>query len=88
VRPTPAALAAPARVRPGPALGYPGLWAAAVVLGVACAMKYTAWPALAILAILAVMITARDGVRAAFSRGRTAPDPVARLLRVPSRIRS
>jgi hypothetical protein len=35
---------------------------AAVVLGVACAMKYTAWPA---LAIVAVMVAARDGVRPA-----------------------
>ena len=36
--------------------------AAALVLGVACAMKYTAWPA---LAIIAVMVAARDGGRAA-----------------------
>jgi hypothetical protein len=35
---------------------------AAVVLGVACAMKYTAWPA---LAIIAIMVAARDGVRSA-----------------------
>jgi len=35
---------------------------AAAVVGVACAMKYTAWPA---LAVLAVMIAARDGARAA-----------------------
>jgi len=44
------------------ARGYPSLWPAAVVLGVACAMKYTAWPA---LAILAVMLAARDGARTA-----------------------
>jgi phosphatidylinositol alpha-1,6-mannosyltransferase len=37
------------------------LWAAAVVLGIACAMKYTAWPA---LAVLAAMTAARDGARA------------------------
>jgi hypothetical protein len=37
-------------------------WPAAVVLGVACAMKYTAWPA---LAVLVVMVAARDGARAA-----------------------
>ena len=37
-------------------------WQPAVVLGVACAMKYTAWPA---LAVLAVMVAARDGGRAA-----------------------
>jgi hypothetical protein len=35
---------------------------AAVVLGVACAMKYTAWPA---LAIVAVMVAARCGARPA-----------------------
>jgi hypothetical protein len=35
---------------------------AAVVLGVACAMKYTAWPA---LVIVVVMVAARDGARAA-----------------------
>jgi hypothetical protein len=35
---------------------------AAVVLGAACAMKYTAWPA---LAIIAIMVAARDGVRSA-----------------------
>ena len=35
---------------------------AAFVLGVACAMKYTAWPA---LAVIAVMIARRDGVRSA-----------------------
>jgi hypothetical protein len=33
---------------------------AALALGAACAMKYTAWPA---LAIVAVMVVARDGVR-------------------------
>ena len=36
--------------------------AAAVALGVACAMKYTAWPA---LAIIAVMVATRDGVQSA-----------------------
>jgi hypothetical protein len=35
---------------------------AALALGGACAMKYTAWPA---LAIIAVMVAARDGVRPA-----------------------
>ena len=35
---------------------------AALALGAACAMKYTAWPA---LAIVAVMVAARDGVRPA-----------------------
>jgi hypothetical protein len=34
----------------------------ALVLGVACAMKYTAWPA---LAIIAVLVATRDGMRAA-----------------------
>jgi hypothetical protein len=37
-------------------------WLGAVVVGVACAMKYTAWPA---LAVLTAMIVARDGARAA-----------------------
>jgi len=35
---------------------------AALAMGAACAMKYTAWPA---LAIVAVMVAARDGVRPA-----------------------
>jgi hypothetical protein len=38
------------------------IWQSAVVLGVACAMKYTAWPA---LAVIVVMVGARDGARAA-----------------------
>lgn len=38
-----------------------GLLLAAVALGVACAMKYTAWPA---LAVAAVMVITRDGGRA------------------------
>jgi hypothetical protein len=38
------------------------IWPAALVLGAACAMKYTAWPA---LVVLAAMIAARDGIRAA-----------------------
>jgi hypothetical protein len=37
-------------------------WPAAIVLGVACAMKYTAWPA---LVVLIAMVAARDGRRAA-----------------------
>lgn len=37
------------------------IWAAAVI-GLAAAMKYTAWPG---LAVIAVMIAARDGMRAA-----------------------
>ena len=37
-------------------------WPAALVLGVACATKYTAWPA---LAVLASMVAVRDGARAA-----------------------
>jgi len=42
--------------------GQRAAWQSAVVLGVVCAMKYTAWPA---LAVLAVMVNARDGARAA-----------------------
>ncbi len=61
-----ALLTRPGPARPGlaaaPRPARPGLWAAALVLGTACAMKYTAWPA---LAVLAAMLAARDGVRAA-----------------------
>jgi hypothetical protein len=39
-----------------------GDWRPAVVLGVVCAVKYTAWPA---LAVLIVMVMVRDGGRAA-----------------------
>jgi hypothetical protein len=45
----------------GQAGGGP-VWAAAVTLGVACAMKATAWPA---LPVLAAMLAARDGARTA-----------------------
>lgn len=38
------------------------VWPAAIAIGVACAMKYTAWPA---LPVIAAMIAARDGARAA-----------------------
>jgi hypothetical protein len=40
---------------------FGGGWRPAVVLGVVCAMKYTAWPA---LAVLIVMVAVRDGRRA------------------------
>jgi len=46
---------------PGQTAVRRGLVLAAIVLGVACAMKYTAWPA---LAVIVVMVLARDGVRA------------------------
>jgi hypothetical protein len=46
-----------------------GRWQPAVVLGVVCAMKYTAWPA---LAVLVVMVMARDGGRAAIRFSATA----------------
>ncbi len=48
------------RVLAGPVLADTVL--AALALGTACAMKYTAWPA---LAIIVVMVAARDGVRPA-----------------------
>jgi phosphatidylinositol alpha-1,6-mannosyltransferase len=51
-----AALARPARVVVHPA------WLAAATIGVACAMKYTAWPA---LVVLTAMVAARDSARAA-----------------------
>ena len=49
--------------------GHRAAWQAAMVLGVACAMKYTAWPA---LPVLVVMVGARDGVRAAARFGAVA----------------
>ena len=71
-RPAPsAARPAPPAARPAPsaarlARAWAGVagpyWPAAVVVGVACAMKYTARPA---LAVLAAMVAARDGARAA-----------------------
>ncbi len=42
---------------------------AAVIVGVACAMKYTAWPA---LAVTAVMVITRDGARAGIRFAGTA----------------
>jgi hypothetical protein len=58
-----ALLADPARAaaRPGAWLA-PGAWAAAVTLAVACAMKYTAWPA---VVVLTAMVAVRDGARSA-----------------------
>jgi hypothetical protein len=67
VRTRPAAVARPAWLaavaRPAwlAAVARPA-WLAAAVVGVASAMKYTAWPA---LAVLTAMIAARDGARAA-----------------------
>ena len=50
---------------------------AAVVLGVACAMKYTAWPA---LAVTAVMVSTRDGIRAGIRFAGTALGTAAALV--------
>jgi Glycosyltransferase family 87 len=50
-------LAVPHRIRPSRSM------AAALAIGIACAMKITAWPA---LPVIAVMIAARDGRRAAW----------------------
>jgi hypothetical protein len=72
----PAALARLAR-----AIAHPA-WLAAVTVGVACAMKYTAWPA---LAVLAAMIAARDGARAA---GRFAAIAVATTLALAAALAS
>jgi hypothetical protein len=52
---------------------------AAVVLGVACAMKYTAWPA---LAVTAVMVTTRDGIRAGIRFAGTVLGTAAALIAV------
>jgi hypothetical protein len=51
--------------------------AAALVLGVACAMKYTAWPA---LAIIAVLVATRDGARSAVRFTATALAAAAALV--------
>jgi len=50
-------LVSPRRIRPSRSAG------AALAIGIACAMKITAWPA---LPVIAVMIAARDGRRAAW----------------------
>ena len=50
-------LVSPHRIRPSRPAG------AALAIGIACAMKITAWPA---LPVIAVMIAARDGRRAAW----------------------
>ena len=50
-------LAVPRRIRPSRPVG------AALAIGIACAMKITAWPA---VPVIAVMIAARDGRRAAW----------------------
>jgi hypothetical protein len=65
-----ALLARPARIA---AVARPA-WLGAVVVGVASAMKYPAWPA---LAVLTAMIVARDGARAA---ARFAAIAVATML--------
>lgn len=52
-------------------------WPAAIVIGVACAMKYTAWPA---LPVLAAMLAARDGARAAFRFSAAAIATTAALI--------
>jgi hypothetical protein len=52
------------------------VWPAALALGAACAMKYTAWPA---LIVLTVMIAARDGRRAAARFAATATTAAAIL---------
>ena len=47
---------------PGPRAGRWPVWPAALALGLACAMKATAWPA---LPVLAAMLAVRDDVRTA-----------------------
>ena len=66
--------------RPGPGDAraiHRGLVLGAVVLGVACAMKYTAWPA---LAVTAVMVARRDGTRAGVTFAGTALGTAAALV--------
>jgi hypothetical protein len=55
-------LTRPLLTRPALPRAAARIWPAALVLGAACAMKYTAWPA---LVVLAAMLAARDGTRAA-----------------------
>jgi hypothetical protein len=55
-------------VRPGAWLA-PGAWGAALTIAAACAMKYTAWPA---VVVLTAMVAARDGARAAARFAATA----------------
>jgi Glycosyltransferase family 87 len=52
-------------------------WPAALLLGVVCALKYTAWPA---LVVLTAMIAARDGRRAAARFAATAVTAAAILV--------
>jgi hypothetical protein len=70
-------VAGPARsaARPGGWLAS-SAWAAAVTIGVACAMKYTAWPA---VAVLTAMVAARDGARTAARFAATAVGAAAFL---------
>jgi hypothetical protein len=58
-------------IRPGARI-----WPAAIVVGVACDMKYTAWPT---LLVLAAMLAARDGPRAAARVGGIACATTAAL---------
>ena len=53
------------------------LWPAAIVVGVACAMKYTAWPA---LAVIAVLVAGRAGWRAGLAFGAGAASVAAALV--------
>ncbi|MGO9055480.1 MAG: hypothetical protein ACLQID_26530 [Streptosporangiaceae bacterium] len=57
----------------------PRLWTAAVVIGVACALKATAWPA---LPVLTAMLAARDGARAAVRFAAAAVVAAAALVAV------
>jgi phosphatidylinositol alpha-1,6-mannosyltransferase len=53
------------------------LWPAAVAVGVACAMKYTAWPA---LAVIAATVVSRDGWRAGLRFAGLATGVAAALI--------
>jgi hypothetical protein len=72
------ASSARAPARPGAWLA-PGAWAAAITIGVACAMKYTAWPA---VGVLTAMVAARDGARGAARFAATATGAAAVLTAV------
>jgi hypothetical protein len=53
------------------------LWPAAIAVGIACAMKYTAWPA---LAVIVAMVAARDGWRTGLRFGLAAVAAAAALV--------
>jgi hypothetical protein len=58
-------------------LGRGRLWPAAIAVGIACAMKYTAWPA---LAVVAAMVATREGWRTGLRFGLAVAGAAAALV--------